>query len=291
MVDYRLLAALAAVIEQGGFERAARHLHLTQSAISQRIRQLELQLGQPVLRRTTPPDPTELGRRLSNHYQQVRQLEAGLMLEDRPEDELQWVRLTVNADSLGTWLPAALSRIGILNRVQFDLVVEDQDVGLNRMKRGEVMACLCSSAQAVNGGKVSYLGKMRYRALISPMLLKEYPQPLTTAVLSRVPCLVFSRDDRLQHRFLQEQLGAGQPQQIHLCPSADGFVQMALNGLGFGMMPELQVRQHLDAGRLVDLVPGQVLDIPLYWHYWQTESPLLARLRQAVQQEAIQVLS
>ncbi|SFX55568.1 LysR family transcriptional regulator ArgP [Marinospirillum alkaliphilum] len=292
MIDYRLLQALVAVVQQGGFERAARQLHLTQSAISQRIRQLEEQLGQPVLLRSTPPEPTALGLRLCNHFQQVRQLEAGLGL-DAEASAQQVIRLTTNADSLATWLPAALAEVesesGI--QVQYELVVEDQDVGLRRMKRGEVMACLCSSAQPVNGGKVAALGSMRYRALLSPGL-RQASAALIPDAVHQIPCLVFNRDDRLQHRFLKEQLGLEQePQQIHLCPSSEGFVQMARAGLGFGMVPELQVQALLASGALVDLIPGRWLDIPLYWHCWQTESPLLALLRQAVIRQAATSLS
>ena len=64
MFDYKLLAALAAVVEQGGFERAAQLLGLSQSAVSQRIKLLEARVGQPVLLRAAPPAPTEIGRRL-----------------------------------------------------------------------------------------------------------------------------------------------------------------------------------------------------------------------------------
>ena len=41
MLDYDALSALAAVVREGSFERAAQALHVTPSAISQRIRQLE----------------------------------------------------------------------------------------------------------------------------------------------------------------------------------------------------------------------------------------------------------
>ena len=83
MFDYKLLAALAAVVEQAGFERAAQALGLSQSAISQRIKLLEARVGQPVLLRDTPPRPTELGQRLLNHVQQVRLLARGRKLGQR----------------------------------------------------------------------------------------------------------------------------------------------------------------------------------------------------------------
>lgn len=279
MIDYRLLQALAAVFEQGGFEKAAQALHLTQSAVSQRIKQLESQLGQPLLFRSTPPKPTLMGERLLNHLQQVKQMEASLGLAIDPEDLI--IRITVNADSLATWLPESLI-IEEYQNLRFDISVEDQAVGLRRMKQGEVMACLCDSAIPVNGGACIALGTMRYRALASPDFIERLNlQVLDTQRLLYAPCLVYSRDDALQHRFMAAMTGA-EPKTIHLLPSSEGFVKAALAGLGFGMMPELQVKDLIDNGQLVDVVPGYAQDISLYWHFWQAESPVMAQVRQSV---------
>lgn len=279
MFDYRLLQALAAVLDEGSFEKAARTLHLTQSAVSQRIRQLEALLGQPVLVRSSPPRATAVGQRLHNHTQQVRQLEAELGIGE--SRGAMTIPITVNADSLATWLPAALV-LANYPEVGFNISVEDQAVGLRRMKQGEVMACLCASAERVNGGRVVPLGKLRYRAVASPAFVARYRlDPPGRRELVEAPCLIFSRDDPLQHWFLKDVADA-EPKRIHYCPSSEGFVQAALVGLGYGLMPEIQIRDHLDAGRLVDLVPGYVLDTPLYWHHWQTETAVMAELRQSV---------
>ncbi|MFN3881583.1 MAG: LysR family transcriptional regulator ArgP [Nitrincola lacisaponensis] len=287
MIDYRLLQAMAAVLEQGGFEKAAQALNLTQSAVSQRIKQLEQQLGQPVLIRSLPPRATALGQRLHNHLQQVRQLEAGLELSANPDDLI--IRITVNADSLDTWLPAALV-LDTYPLLRFEVSVEDQAVGLRRMKQGEVMACLCASADPVNGGAVIPLGIMRYRALASPAFIQRYQLASgDPAYLQQAPCLVYSRDDRLQHQFLADVANI-EPLYTHHLPSSEGFIRAACAGLGYGMMPELQVRPELEQGLLVDLVPGYSLDVPLYWHYWQMESPVMESLRHAVAAAARQAL-
>ncbi|MDF3126410.1 LysR family transcriptional regulator ArgP [Rheinheimera sp. 1928-s] len=283
MIDYRLLQALSAVVEQGGFERAALVLHLTQSAISRRIKQLESVLGQPVLLRSNPPVPTAAGQRLLNHLQQVRQMETALGLIDDPQDLV--VRLATNADSLATWLPEALV-LPEQQAVRFDLVVEDQSVGLKRMKQGDVMACICASPQPVNGGAVMALGALRYRAVASPAFIQRYQlTPNLAAQLSLSPCLVFNQDDQLQHQYLQH-VAQAVPQRFHLCPSSEGFLKATLAGLGFGLLPELQMQSQLDSGELVDLTPGYYLDTELYWHYWQSESPLMYQLRQNVLQVA-----
>jgi LysR family transcriptional regulator (chromosome initiation inhibitor) len=76
MLDYAALSALAAVIREGSFERAARALNVTPSAISQRIRLLEERVGCAL--RDQPCRATETGRRLCQHVDRVRLLEQEL---------------------------------------------------------------------------------------------------------------------------------------------------------------------------------------------------------------------
>mgnify|MGYP003411886132 FL=1 len=282
MLDYRLLQALAAVSAQGGFEKAANHLHLTQSAVSRRIKQLESILGQPVLERTVPPRPTTAGLLLLNHLQQVQQMEAALGLA---EQEVQVIRLATNADSLATWLPEALVLPDKPN-IRFDLVVEDQSVSLKRMKQGDVMACICDSPVAINGGNVMPLGALRYRAVASPQFIERYHLSASDrAQLANAPCLIFSKDDLLQHKFLSEFAGIT-PEHVHICPSSEGFLKAVLAGLGFGLLPDLQMQPYIMRGELLDLAPNYYLDTPLYWHHWQCESPLLQQLRLQVKAHA-----
>ncbi|MED5492742.1 MAG: LysR family transcriptional regulator ArgP [Pseudomonadota bacterium] len=281
MVDYKLLIALAAVIEHAGFERAAAHLGLSQSAVSQRIKLLEARLGTAVLVRSAPPQATAAGQRLLNHVQQVRLLERDLQT-DLPQmaDAAGRTRLRValNADSLATWWAAAVSAWCERERVLLDLQVEDQDVGLRRMRSGEVAACLCAAEQPVAGARSLLLGQMPYLAVASPAFVqRHFPQGVAAADVARIPAVVFGPDDRLQHRFVQ-QLGVTGEFDYHLCPSSEGFVRMLEAGVGWGMVPALQVTEELDAGRLLQLLPGQTLEVPLYWHYWRSGGQLLAGL-------------
>ena len=177
MFDYKLLSALAAVVEQAGFERAAQVLGLSQSAISQRIKLLEARVGQPVLVRGTPPAPTEIGRRLLNHVQQVRLLERDLqtLVPALDEEGLpERLRIALNADSLATWWAQAVGEFCAEQHLLMDLVVEDQTVGLKRMRAGEVAACLCASERPVAGARSVLLGAMRYRALASPAFIARH---------------------------------------------------------------------------------------------------------------------
>lgn len=292
MLDYKLLAALAAVVEQGGFERAAAALALSQSAVSQRIKLLEARLGQPVLIRTAPPSPTDLGRQLLNHVQQVRLLERDLkssvpVLEDGYAER---VRVAINADSVATWWITAIAAFCNEEGVLLDLVVEDQDVGLKRMKAGEVAACLCASERPVAGARSVALGAMRYLGLASPAFIeRNFPGGVTADSLTSAPAIVFGPDDLLQHRYIAS-LGGGGSFRYHLCPSSEGFVHMACAGMGWGLMPELQVSAELKSGALKELVPEHYVDVPLYWHSWRNGGGLLDALTKRLKEASALML-
>ncbi|WP_106477187.1 LysR family transcriptional regulator ArgP [Phytohalomonas tamaricis] len=279
MLDYKLLEALGAVVDQAGFERGAQFLGLTQSAVSQRIKLLEARLGQPVLVRTPKIAPTELGRRLLNHVQQVRLLEHDL-LDCVPAlgEREQRLRIALNADSLATWWPDAVSDFGRQHNVLFDLIIEDQETALNRMRDGEVAACLCATPRSVQGARVHPLGGMRYIPLASPEFVEQYfPEGLDRRAMTEAPALVFGPDDRLQHRYMaQKGVTASFPH--HLCPSSEGYVRMAIAGLGYGLIPELQARHAIDSGDLIVLENESSVVVPLYWHYWRQGGQVLEAL-------------
>jgi len=288
MLDYKLLQALAAVVEQGGFERAARALGLSQSAVSQRIKLLEARAGAPVLLRATPPAPTETGRRLLNHVQQVRMLERDLR-RDVPLQEgdapLPRLRLALNADSLATWWAPAVADLCRQEAVLLELLVDDQDVGLRRMRAGEVVGCVCAAERPVAGARSVALGAMRYLAVAADgFVCRYFPQGVTARALRQAPAVVFGPDDQLQHRFL-DRAGFGVEFPHHLCPSSEGFVQMIGAGLGWGMVPALQAGDGLRAGLLRELIPGCHVDVPLYWHYWRNGGELLEQLTRQLQQQ------
>jgi LysR family transcriptional regulator (chromosome initiation inhibitor) len=291
--DYKLLSALAAVVEQAGFERAAQVLGLSQSAVSQRIKLLEARVGQPVLVRGGKPAPTEIGRRLLNHVQQVRLLERDLSGQVPALDEgaaPERLRIALNADSLATWWAQAVTAFCAEHRVLLELVVEDQEVGLKRMRGGDVAACVCATDKPVAGARSLALGAMRYRALASPdFIARHFSAGVTAQSLARAPAIVFGPDDFLQHRYLAS-LGVEGAFAYHLCPSSEGFIRLTEAGMGWGLVPELQVRESLASGALCELQPGQPIDVPLYWHHWRNGGELLGELTRHLQRATAEVL-
>lgn len=288
MLDYKLLQALASVVENGGFERAGEALGLTQSAISQRIKSLEVRLGQPLLSRHPDLKATPAGQKLLTHFQQVQLLERDLRKTiPTLTEESSRLRIAINADSVATWWATAVGEFCRREGLLLDLVIEDQDVGLKRMREGDVAACLCSSSQPVAGARAVPITRVSYWALATPAYADHYfPEGLTASALESAPAIIFGPNDQLQHRFLAScDFHGSFP--FHLCPSSEGFVKMALAGIGYGMIPELQARQWIQSGELINLAPGHELTVPLYWHFWRHSGDLLTRLTRTLEQAAI----
>ena len=297
MLDYKLLQALAAVVEEGGFERAARRLNITQSAVSQRIRLLEESLGQPVLARTQPPAPTGPGRRLLRHVRRVGLLEADLALGIAPgaaghastagpagaeviDVPWQTLAVAVNADTLATWFTAAVLPLLSRERLALDLKVDDQERTHELLRGGEVVGCVSTRPSPMQGCRASFLGLMRYHCAATPSFAARwFPQGLGLAAARLAPAVVFNRQDTVHDRYLAERLGDS-PQNAprHHVPNSERFVDFVLGGAGYGLIPHLQAAAPLAEGRLVDLLPGAPMDVPLYWHCWNLASPLLAGL-------------
>ncbi len=123
--DYRTLQALDAVIRERGFERAAQKLCITQSAVSQRIKQLENMFGQPLLVRTVPPRPTEQGQKLLALLRRVELLEEEWLGDEQTGSTPLLLSLAVNADSLAT-AAAGAGQCSVRLPIRLNLQVEDE---------------------------------------------------------------------------------------------------------------------------------------------------------------------
>lgn len=282
------LAALSTILRHGSFEAAAAELLVTPSAVSQRIRTLEERVGASLIRRGQPCTATPTGARLAKHAEDITLLEAqlarDLSLDSRPYPAQ--VRLAANADSLATWFVTALANLPDL---LVDLVIDDQDHSADWLRDGTVSAAVTATGRPVQGCDAVPLGTLRYAATASPAYLARwFPGGLSPESLSRAPCLVFSAKDRLQHRWMETNVPASRRMSppCHVLPSTHAFVDAALAGVGWGMNPWTLVSDHIGAGRLAELRPGALLDVPLSWQVSRIMAPALEPLTQAVRQAA-----
>ena len=284
---------LLSVVDEGTFDAAAAALHVTPSAVSQRVKALEQRTGRVLLVRTKPVRPTESGDVVVRFARQLARLERDALAElGLPgEGEVTRVSVAVNADSLATWFLGALTRVPERERLCFELRREDETRTAELLREGLVMAAVTSSAEAVAGCSVRILGRMRYLAAASPEFVERcLDRGSWWDGLADAPVVTFDRSDDIQDGFLRELGRAGASRVRHAVPTSEGFVEAVALGLGWGMVPEVQAGELLRAGRLVALAPDRPVDVPLYWQQWKLDSPALAALAEAVTAAASETL-
>lgn len=281
MLDYKLIQALAMVVEEGGFERAARRLHLTQSAISQRVKLLEDQMGQILLVRTTPPRATPAGRQVLRHYRQVACLEGDLldMVSPRDEHTQDVLPIGINGDSLASWFLPAVGPFLKKHAILLDIRSDDQEQTPRLLQAGEVIGCISTMDSPLQGCRMAYLGCMPYRLLATPTFATHWFGPrhrLTVDAVNRAPFLIFNRRDELHIPFFTKLLGE-LPDQItnHYLPSSSRFVEFIAAGHAYGLVPDQQSERYLIDGTLIDLSPNLQAPVHLHWHCWNLKSRLL----------------
>lgn len=289
MLDLSLLATVAAVVREGSFERAARVLHVTPSAVSQRVRLIEERIGTVLVVRGQPCTATEAGTRLCRHVERVALLEDGLRRElpgllPHADPPLRaTLRVAVNADSLASWFVRAMAAFSAEADVLLDVSVDDQDQTSEWLRRGHVVAAVTSQARPVQGCRARRLGTLSYVATASPRFAATwFAEGVNAESMARAPSLVFDRNDRLQDRWVRRLLRRDIALPAHRLPSPAAFIDATVEGVGWGMNPRPLVEQHLAAGRLVELVPQRPLDVPLYWQWATLDIPLLERLTRHV---------
>jgi LysR family transcriptional regulator (chromosome initiation inhibitor) len=278
--DLAQLRALDATVREGTLESAARALHVTPSAISQRLRALEAATGRVLLVRSKPVQVTPSGEAVLRLARQVDLLTADAARAlgggddgGRPPS----LPIAVNADSLATWALPALAPLAADHCL--DLHREDQEHTSALLRAGTVMAAVTADAVPVPGCSVTRLGAMPYRPVAAPgFAARWFPDGATPEALGRAPVVVFDRHDDLQHQYLRRRAGRAVDPPVHYVPASADYVRAVALGLGWGMVPDLQ----RPAQELVEVDPDGAVDVVLHWQQWKLRSASLDRVREAV---------
>ena len=282
------LTTFAAIIDEGSFEGAARRLHITPSAVSQRVKAMEQRVGSVLLQRSRPIEVTEAGATV---LRAARQLERVL---DDAQRELGLgpaggtvLPIVVNADSLATWLVPALARAATETGATFEVLRADETVSVDRLRRGDAVAALTAAKEPVPGCTSHRIGTDRYLAVATPDFIAEhFAGGLDADSLQRAPVVEFDRHDIFQQRFIRRVTRVRVTPPRHFIPSSAEFLRAIELGMGWGMVPALQCADALAAGRLAELGPRSTIDIPLYWQRWKLRSSVLDRLTEIMLEEA-----
>ena len=292
-LDPVALRTLAAAVRAGTFDAAARELHVTPSAVSQRVKALELRVGRVLLHRTKPIEPTPAGHVLVRLAAQVDLLEreavaelvGGEIGEAGDVDDAPWaeIPLAVNADTMATWMLDAMVAVQERHRVTFELFRIDETLSAQRLRHGDVMAAVTSVPQPVPGCRVVRLGTMRYLGLATPAYVERYlADGPTAAALARAPLIDFDRADVIQRGFLRKLARRHLTPPATYVPAVRDYDEAVRRGMGWGMLVDAQARDDVASGKLVEIAPGRHVDVPLFWQHWKLGSALMDDLTSAV---------
>ncbi|MGX1695617.1 LysR family transcriptional regulator ArgP [Microbacterium keratanolyticum] len=298
-IDPELAGTIAAVVDEGTLEAAARRLQITPSAVSQRVKTLEQQLGRVLLVRSKPARPTEAGEAVVRLARQVALLEHDTIsafgldanAEESDADASAGrirVPLAVNADSMATWFLAPLARLAAEHRIDVDLHRDDQNFTAGLLASGAVMAAVTSQAEPVGGCSATPLGVLEYEAAATPeFVARWFPDGVHPEALRHAPFVNFDRRDELQHDWLRAHGVDPWAVPRHYVPASHDFALAVRMGLGWGLLPTIQQT----AGTQAVSLGGPRVRVPLYWQQWNLRSPLLDAIAAAVREEARKMLA
>lgn len=272
-IPAELAHTLAVTADAGSLEAAARTLHISQPAVSQRLRLLEKHTGQVLLVRSRPVRPTQAGEAVIRYARQVQHLEddtaAALDIDGRGRALLP---IAVNADSLATWFMDPLARLSSRLDVAFDLHREDEDFTADLLESGTVLAAVTTLRTPIPGCSSVPLGRLTYRAVAAPSFVaSSFGAGITPASLAVAPIVDFNSKDDLQTEWLEAMDADVSLPPRHRVPSSAEFAHAIALGLGWGLLP---AAQRVPYPHLVDL-GGPDIHVTLHLQRWRIPSALL----------------
>ncbi|MCH4250025.1 MAG: ArgP/LysG family DNA-binding transcriptional regulator [Microbacteriaceae bacterium] len=271
------LLTLQESIATGSFETTATQLHITPSAVSQRIKSLEELVRQPLVIRSHPLRPTRAGGVLLRLAKQVESLTQDAQRELGMGTSAPSVPIAVNADSLASWVLRAVAPLADRAYLEFHRADEHHTGRL--LRDGEVLAAITTEPADLPGSEVIPLGSMRYVPLASPGFLARWRHGAGVGWLRKAPRIDFDTDDTLPLQALRS-VGVVSTAK-HLVPSSEALTAAVRAGMGWSMVPEA----NLQPGALDDLrpVPGLTpIEIPLWWQQGRTPSDELQEVASAI---------
>ncbi|WP_119696273.1 LysR family transcriptional regulator ArgP [Microbacterium halotolerans] len=278
-----LAQTVAAIVDEKSFDAAARRLRISPSAVSQRLRALEAQLGRVLIIRSRPVRPTSAGTtivRLARQYDVIGH-EASVALGMERRDRMH-VPIAVNADSLSLWLLPALEAVTREHDVTFELLREDEDRTAALLESGSALAAITSQEQPIAGCTVTSLGATEYVAFATPGFVDRwFVRGVTADSIAAAPVIEFDRSDDLQAQWLRANGVDPESPPRHYVPASEDYAAAVRLGMGWGMLPPTQAAAALERGSLVRLGAPDIAE-PLFWQQWNIASPALAAIRESV---------
>ncbi|WP_119462664.1 LysR family transcriptional regulator [Rhodospirillaceae bacterium SYSU D60014] len=283
--DYAELRAFAAIAEHGSFARAAAHLGVSPSALSQTIRGLEERLGIRLLNRTTRSvAPSEAGARLLTRLlPALADLDAAVAdvrtLRDTPSGLLR-----INATRIAA-VQYLAPLIGPFHHaypdIVLDLVVEDRliDIVAGRFDAGIRLGEMVEKDMIA----VKLSGDVEMMVVAAPSYLNRFGTPQSPRELRHHRCINFRwpTDGNLYHwefEHGEETLEAAVEGPL-IVNEADVAVQAALDGVGIAYLFDHHAQPAIEAGKLVRLLDEWTPPFPGFYLYYPSRRQAPPTLR------------
>ena len=284
MLDHKEMETLIAIVDGQSFDNAARHLHISPGAVSQRIKSLENRIGHSVLVRSTPPKATEVGKQILSYARRMLLLQNEMNLalkHDKDSDSLS-LAIAVNHDSLSCWFMDVLDQFSDRPNLCFDIRTSNTVSTQALLKSGEVIAAITSKANHIGGCKTRYLGQLEYLPVCSQLYCDHYfKNGIGKEQLASAPVAIFDRDDDLVDRYLSTHGAERKQHRTHYLPSSHALLDAVTRGNAWTMLPKLLIEEHLRSSALIPLSPDSIF-VELYWNTWEQESEIVAQLERTV---------
>src|SRR5262249_38673477 len=260
MLDFRSIETFLWVVKLGSFRGAAARLNTTQPAISQRIAQLEREMGVKLLNRDhRVASPTPSGRQMMVYAEKLIGLRAAMMAEIGDRSAMRGVlRLGVAETIVHTWLPQLVKRVSdIYPNLSLEIEVDITPHLSARLLAQEIELAFVVGPLSASGVHSRVLAEYPIGFLASPSLGLG-AAPLTPHELARFPLVTFPRKT---YPYVGVRAVFDRPEwppiRLHASASLATVIHMAVEGLGIAVIPAAIVAKELADGRL------QLLDTDL----------------------------
>ncbi len=261
MLDFKSIETFLWVVKLGSFRGAAHRLNTTQPAISQRIAQLERELGVKLLNRDhRVASPTPSGRQMMVYAEKLIGLRAEMMAEVGDRSAMRGVlRLGVAETIVHTWLPRLVKSV---NEAYPNLSLEiEVDITPNlsaRLLAQEIELAFVVGPLSASGVQNRVLVRLPDRLSRQPRARPRHDGRVTREDLAKFPIITFPRKTQpYEIRALAVQPAGAAADPAARLASLATVIHMAIEGLGIAVIPTAIVENELADGRL------QLLDTDL----------------------------
>lgn len=197
------------------------------------------------------------------------------------------MKVAVDDDSLSSWFTDVVKATHTIHgKVLLDIVLANGDETLQEMKDGKISAAISTSDTPLPNFTTYSLGQHIYHATATPeFVARHFPDGITLEALRQAPSVRYNQHHDHRDKWIKTVFDAREKIPADTVASSHGIANACVDGAAWGMNPSLLVKDHLERGNLVELIPGLTIRQNIYWHVSsicnETLAPVTGNVRSA----------